>query len=58
MSVKRIPADGSLGSLSSLSSGGGSGSGDGLGSSQLDQLGDVMVTVGGFLNKIANFSLS
>ncbi len=52
MSVKRTPADSSLSSLS-----GGSSSGD-LGSAQINDLGEMLETVGGFLQKIANFSLS
>ncbi len=52
MSVKRTPADSSLSGLSS------NGSSSGAGSSRIDDLGQMLETVGGFLQKVANFSLS
>jgi len=54
MSYKRTPVD--TGSLSGLSSGGGSS--EGMGSSQIGDIGDMLVTVGNALKNLAGLSES
>lgn len=51
MSFKRTPAD--SGSLSGLSSGGSSG---GMGSSQIEELGGMLVTIGEALKELGGLS--